>query len=309
MVKSTISSSTLSLNWKSLILLLLVIPFFEGASQVLLDEDFAGATLDATTWDVAVNTIGRTQFGLTPTLAGGVATFRFDTHNAGDPGNTFKGTEIKTDAQFTRNGTEVLEFEARLRIVSPMANGLVNAFFTFDAAGGPTDEIDFELLSNWINNPAAAGRILLATWDDFDEGNPQPQQNFTTSALVKNFDPFSFNDYKMIWYADRTEWYVNDILIYSTTETLPDDPMKVHLNIWAPKSSFAVAFSNTLQPVANIGDNTSYTYEVESVTVTKIAAPPTVPTLSEWGIITLTVGLAFAAFFKVRRYQFGALET
>ena len=245
-----------------------------SSAGILFQDDFNGNTLDNSKWDTGVNTIGRTQFGSTPIISNGVATLTFDTHNPDNPGDTFKGTEIKTRTEFNRNTG--VDLEARLRVNQQISNGLVAAFFTFgfDDTAKVSDEIDFEFLSNWINNSVNSNRVLLGTWDDFDENNFLPEQNFTTDQFVNGLNVFDFNTYRISWLNDRTDWYVNDELIFSSNEVIPDDPMSLRLNFWAPASSFGIAFDDGLQPTSDPNLNTTYTYEVDFVNVSSNTAIP-----------------------------------
>lgn len=270
-------------------------------SGVLFHDDFDDSSLDKCKWKVGTNTIGRTQFGQEPNLASSLATLQFDTYNAMDPGNTFFGTEIKTACKFNR-GTG-LEFEARIRVPQPIANGLIVALFSycFDDNTKLTDEIDVEILSNWINSQSDSNRMLISSLNDFDENNPLSEQNFNTNLLVSNLNTAVFNTYKVRLFSDRTEWYVNDELVYTDSTVVPDAPMSIRLNFWSPIAAFAAAYDDNLQPIANPGDNVTYTYEVDYMTVTRITDTPTIPALTDWGIIALMLALVFVAYLQLRR--------
>lgn len=277
--------------------------------DVLFHDDFSGSSLDRCKWDVGTNTIGRTQLGQSPDLAAGIATLKFNTYNSANAGNTFLGTEIKTICKFNR-GTG-LEFEADIRVPEPIANGLVVAFFSFgfDDNTDLTDEIDFELLTNWINNPSTSERVLIASLDDFDENNPLPAQKFTANVDVNNLDTATFNNFKVRLFSDRTEWYVNDQLVREDSTVIPDAPMNIRLNLWAPAAGFADAFDASLQPAATFPGN-NYFFEVDSMTVRRITDPanPTIPTLPEWGIIILSSVLVFIAISRLQREGFSSVS-
>ena len=265
------------INYKEIIttlatfLLLISVGSLDAA--ILFNDDFNATSLNTSEWDIGTNVIGRTQFGLSPLLSNGTAKIAFNTHNPDNPGNTFKGTEIKTKTAFARNSG--IDFEARIKVNRPIANGLVVAFFMFgfDNANLTSDEIDFELLSNWINDSSNSNRVLLSTWDDFDENNFLPEQNFTTTELVNNLDVFDFNTYRIRWLSTGTEWYVNDQFVFSTSESLSDDPMNLRLNFWAPASTFGIAFDAGLQPITDQSLNNEYVYEVDRVTVKSLPVP------------------------------------
>jgi hypothetical protein len=66
------------------------------------------------------------------------------------------------------------------------------------------------------------------------------------------------------------KWYVNNQLVRTQTTNVPDDPMKLHFNLWAPDSSFADAFNAALQPAATPGANQTYSVQVDHVEVNRI---------------------------------------
>ena len=260
-------------------------------AELLLFDDFNGSDLDVTAnWNIATNTIGRTQFGLTPTLSNGMATFTFNTHNPDNPGGTFKSTEIFTQTEFSRESGK--RFEARLRVNSPVSNGLVAGVFLFgfNPATVMSDEVDIELLSNWLNDPALSNQVKLVTWDNINQVNGIPERMSEIDPMVNNFDAFEFNTYRIDWLEDRVDTFVNDILVHSESNVIPDDPMNFHLNWWAPSSSFVPAFDRNLQPVSDAADNVAYTYDVDFVSVSSIPDPNPIPEPSTYALFCL--GLA-----------------
>ena len=265
---------------------------FTGYSNVIFFDDFSGTDLDVSTdWTVATNTIGRTQFGLTPTLSNGMATFNFNTYNSDDPGGTFRSSEIFTQTEFSRGSGK--RFEARLRINSPVSNGLVAAVFPFgfDPATVMSDEIDVELLSNWLNDPAVSDQIKLVTWDNIDQNTGIPERVSEVDRRVTALDAFDFNTYRIDWLEDRVDTFVNDTLVNSEIGVVPDDPMNFHLNWWAPNSNFVPAFDANLQPVGDAASNSTYTYDVDFVRVSTIPAESNpVPEPSTYALFCL--GLA-----------------
>ncbi len=246
-----------------------------SANLVVFHDDFTTETLDNSKWTVGTNLLGRSQLGLTPVLSGGAARLRFETFNPNrltvdQP--EFLGTEIKTVMEFSQN--QLLEFEVQLKWNTSLENGLVVAFFTFgfDQATETSDEIDIEILSNFINTPVSStsANVKLAIWDDFSEISPGAGQVTDMNTLVSNWNVLEFNTYKFRLLADRAEWYINDTLLYTATTIVPDDPMTLRLNFWAPRSTFSEAYSSDLQPAGSAGSNITYSYDVEYVTVTYV---------------------------------------
>ena len=149
-------------------------PSTESAvTSTLLSDDFSGGY---GSWTIDSNTVGRTQFGQTPTLvtgaAGTVPTYarlELDTYNstAGQAGKTLLGTQLHTDQAFslpTSGGVDTgqgIRFQITARIeptgisgtaaaTIPTAAGLNAASFSYGyAAGTPgyLNEIDDENLT------------------------------------------------------------------------------------------------------------------------------------------------------------------
>ncbi|MEM8495149.1 MAG: glycoside hydrolase family 16 protein, partial [Planctomycetota bacterium] len=159
-------------------------------------------------------------------------------------------------------------FEARMRLdPNAVSAGIVNGFFTFDLSGdGIRDEIDFELLGN---QAVGSQDIFTNVFDDApftgvgSGGNPALND-------IAGFDLTDFNNYKIEWTPQAVKWFVNDSLVRTDTANVPDDPQKLHFNIWAPDSDFTQAFSSSLQPAATEGANQRFTSQVDWVEVNRI---------------------------------------
>jgi Glycosyl hydrolases family 16 len=260
-----------------------------ASAQVLLRDDFAGAGIVApTVWRLPFGTegtfVGRTQFrgnsatdmplqGIAEPLAtdGKVAEIKLDTFSSIDPGNQFLGTDLLTKRNFARGGG--LSIEARLRLKPSTSAGLVNGFFLFDVqrdepAGSGTfvrDEIDWELLGNQAVG-AATNDPLTNYWNEGsftgpDSGGAPQFHNVAGLDLTK------FQNYKVEWTPGSIRWLVNGAVVRTQTTDVPDDPMKLHLNLWAPDSGFSSAFSAALQPTANQGSNQTFAAQVDHVEV------------------------------------------
>lgn len=247
-----------------------------AADMILFRDDFDGSSLRATEWENATGRgLAPTQFGNLPQVANGVLMIPFDTFNPDHPGAAFLGTEISTVREFSL--CSGLEFEARFRVVQPIIGGLVISFFTYghNSATDTSDEIDVELLTNWINTPERSNRVLLSSWNDFDETNPSPEQLVTTTIAVPNLNPSTYNSYRIRWRAGLVEWYVNDTRIFATTKVAPDDPMGIRISIRAPNQIFSDAFNPRLLPAASIDANARARCEIDYVAVTVL--PPAAP--------------------------------
>ena len=274
-----------------------VVPETSRASVVLLHDDFNGSSLDGGLWSLPTGPgsfLGRTQLrppGMEPTVSGGVVRLQLDTFNptAITPGDSFFGTEILTNQAFARGHGLVIE--ARSRVVGPVPRGMVASLFSFVTNGVIRDEIDFELLTNDINdgNP----RVLTNVFDDDDFSQPGDK----AFATVAGLDLTEFNTFRIALLPDRVQWFVNGQLVREEVDTVPDQDMTVRLNLWAPDAFFAEAFDATLQPAASSGENETFFYDVDFVTITAIPEP---------GSALLWIpGLAMLAALRRRRGMHG----
>jgi hypothetical protein len=247
--------------------------------SVLLRDDFDGPVLDTALWFVPTGPgtfFGRTQIrppSVPLTLTGGVIRLQLDTFNPSAliPGDSFFGSEIDTIATYAVETG--LSFRARVRFAPGVPGGLVGSLFSFvflPAIPGH-DEIDFELLSNDV--AAANERVLTNVFDDDDFSQPGDKE----FANVAGLDLEEFHEYEIRWFASKLEWYVDDVLVRTETDTVPNDPQNVRLNFWAPDSFFAEAFDGALIPAASAGANQIWFYEVDFVEIRRLT--PSAPVL------------------------------
>jgi beta-glucanase (GH16 family) len=231
-----------------------------AAGTVVFRDDFNGGQLDAAKWGVGTWTLGRTQLGNTPLVAGGLAQLRFDTFG-------FKGSEIYTKANFARgNG---VEFEFRVRDFN-LPDGLVTGLFTYQAQGGLSDEIDIEILSKQVNLTAGGDPLLLTTWNDWDEAHPTYNDGIhhsSQSKFVAGLNVSTFHTYMIRWLPGRTEWWLDGSLLASSTAAQPDLATPFRMNLWAPASSWTDAYSGALRPAASARRNRSYYVDVDWVEI------------------------------------------
>lgn len=262
-----------------------------ASGQLILRDDFDGSGIvDPAVWrlpfDTEGNFVGRTQYrgnpstdmplqGVAEPLAsdGKVLEIDLDTFSPIDPGNQFLGTDILTKRNFARAGG--LTIEARMRLKPTSAGGTVGGFFLYDvqrddppgSGNQVRDEIDWELLGNQVaggtQNPASN------YWNDGPFSGPGSGGDFEFHS-VSGFDLTQFHDYRVEWAPGQLQWFVDNTLVRTETSNIPDDPMKLHFNLWAPDSDFSQAFDAALQPVASAGDNTKYQVQVDHVEVNRV---------------------------------------
>jgi len=186
----------------------------------------------------------------------------------GTPKTTFLGGEIHTIRRFAP--TIPYRFEARVRC-NPYPNGLVTSFFPYGYDGSKSDEIDFEFVSNKTNDDV-----------NFPAGDPvltNPWNESMQSPLYLEIPDLNLSE----WNTFRIYWSPSDPCVQWTwmdpnngethlrTETnpfyIPDEPMALYFNFWAPTEAWLDAYDENLQPVNEPGMNVVYSYEIDYVEV------------------------------------------
>ena len=257
------------------------------AQEVLWQDDFNGATYnDSGAWNAYDSSrgIGRTQFGLTPEIRSEGATkfarLKLQTFNDLSP-DLVRGTEIISKQAF-KVGTGI-EVSMRVR-ATDMRRGIVFAPYLYAERGRWPDgylkeEIDFEFISNVGSN-----RIWTNIWDDWNAryGHDDAIHNKSSLRTVSGMDYNNWTTYSARWYPDRTEWLVDGQIIRTEVNVVPDDPMNVRFNIWAPDSGWGTAYHSSLQPTQNPAANLESSMDIDWVKVTRLPAPSQ-PSGGKWG--------------------------
>ena len=268
-------------------------------SAILFRDDFDGRnTVSSTFWQLPQLPIpapgpgepnptflGRTQLRLDqlPTVVDGIARLELNTfnprNNSLQPGEipSLLGSEVITQQTFSRG--KGLAVEARVRVNAPtligteIQRGLLASLFLF--ASEPIgsnqflfNEIDFEFLTNAISQ-AAQGAIPTVLTNVF--ANEPPGVGNPSFVGVENLDLTDFNTFRIEWLPNEVRWLVNDNLVFSNSVIVPDKPMKLHLNFWAPTNNFTAAFDSSLQPAFSAETNQTFFYEVDFVQVEQLA--------------------------------------
>jgi len=184
-----------------------------------------------------------------PHVAGGALVIehhQYNPYHLGTPKTTFLGGEIHTVMEFDPSGC--YRFEARVRWPQ-CPRGLVSSFFTYgyDAEHADSDEIDFEFLSNEVFE-APQHRVLTNPWNNSEQE--------AVAVPIAEIDLAQWQTFRIYWYPDsRVEWVWIDPrgaerLLRSDTDAthLPDEPMSLYFNFWAPTSGWPEAYDAGLQP-------------------------------------------------------------
>ena len=267
----------------------------------LLFDDFNSAALDSAVWNRYrfPQQLQRTGFGNNGINLNENGTsftrLTLDSYNPDAPGQLFRGTEIITKNSYrVGNG---LEAEARVRAPN-LPSGLIGAFFLISdryVSGGGSlesryrkDEIDFEIITKQQDDFGGRNRLYTNVWNNWNEqlygfdGDPTEQDtpNRNNDDLVyqpsvdPNYDYANWNIYKIRWFPNRTEFYINNRLERVENEVKPDQALSLHFNFWTPTGDFQQAFSGSLPAPVSRPDDPSrrtYQFDVDYVRVTALS--------------------------------------
>ena len=266
-------------------------PFVSG--QTLLVDEFngtrggaaahPGGVIDVTTYRVPFggttgdDFVGRTNFrfalpldnqttAATGSTDGKVAVLTLDTYNPDAAGASFLGTDVISKRNFAVGGG--LRMTTRMRVQSGAPGGLVAAPFLYDVQRESPlgtlvrDEIDHEILTNYAQS-AAPDNTLTNVWDDGNFASAGAPVTITNSA---GFDVTQFHDYRTDWTPTSVRYYIDGTLVRTESTVVPDDPMRAHINFWAPDNTFAAAYNAGLTPAAT-GPGTTFRVEVDRLQI------------------------------------------
>jgi hypothetical protein len=282
-------------------LLFLFLGFSAANADVVFFEDFNtdSADVDRTEWTTpegASAFFGRTALRnphipssmtaglpITIAVADGAAKLRLDTYNPTDPNvnkTSFWGSEMDTRQSWQPSGGKGISFEARTRS-NGIPPGVVTSMFGYhliNSSTGERNEVDFEFLSNHYNYNAPESKILINYFLNertASAGHPE----LLTYGI--NFE--EYNTFRIDWYENEMQWYVNGSLLASRAVTIPTQ-MDLRFNIWVPDSSFGDAYNGALLPAQSLAANNSYFYEIDWVKVSVTPEPASILLFAAGGI-------------------------
>jgi len=211
----------------------------------------------------------------------------FNSFDPGAPFEEFLGGEIHTVLEFEPN--RPYRFEARVKLGSDLPysytaypDGLIASFFLYGFDGTNSDEIDFEFLSNQMNDDATypdGDPLLTNTWDESTNASqkqkPQCHAPGPDELVLTNW-----NTFRIYWYPEvpQIEWtWVVDpeadqevLLREETANLIPDEPMALYFNFWAspvPWDPPCDPYDPLLVPVSDSKDDEVSAYEIDYVEV------------------------------------------
>jgi hypothetical protein len=159
----------------------------------------------------------------------------------------------------------------RMRVQSGIPGGMVAAPFLYDVQRESSpgtlvrDEIDHEIITNFAQS-AAPDNTLTNVWNDGDFASAGAP---VTISNPSGFDVSQFHDYRTDWTPSSVKYYIDGTLVRTESSVVPDDPMRAHINFWAPDSSFTAAYNAALTPSAS-SPGTTYNVEVDRLQIERL---------------------------------------
>jgi hypothetical protein len=206
-----------------------------------------------------------------PDASDGVMLLKFDTFNPppGQP-NAFFGTSAISNRTFNPATDGPLAFTVVAKYETnpdgTIQKGIIGGWmYLYSDGGDPNihDEIDFEGMSN---NPT---QIQTNIYHNEPPGNGHPiSYDFPNGPS----NLATYHSYTIEWFTNKVIWLVDGHEVRTVTDPnlVPTQDMNLHSTIWTgfsdwPTSDYTVTF-----PVKDAANDSTYTIDVQSLTVTKI---------------------------------------
>lgn len=163
--------------------------------------------MDTTIWAVSNKTLGRTELkSKNVTVDNGKLKITM-------PARKLEGGEIATTASQGYGAYEI-------RMKLPNAPSSITGFFLYEAP-----DYEYEIDVEVHNQPD--GKLLLTTYADGEAQN--------TYEGDLSFDPTAgFHNYRIEYYEERVDFYVDDVFITGWADGIPKEKMKLMINSWYP---------------------------------------------------------------------------
>lgn len=262
-------------------------------TKTIFSDDFNGSSMNNTLWHIPTWTgptdgtyVGRTQFRCAqnaklPTVSNGNAIINLETYNP--TGFSLYGTDLISNRTFSRGAGLIFTIKAKMQ--APIAGGIVGGIFTYEnLASGRHDEIDFELVTNqldYVHNNVYSNQSL---------GVGTPDSSKVTAPIT------DYHVYVIKWLPTSVEWYVDGILVRTSTKLVPANAMHFHLNMWGPAADWKSAYNADLQPTSSISSNKIFSMLVESVKVDSLISTPPLSTDATLKNLVITQGTLAPVF-------------
>ncbi|HIJ76695.1 MAG TPA: glycoside hydrolase family 16 protein [Deltaproteobacteria bacterium] len=268
-------SKKLSSRLLSLMFAFVFVPSSLYGAAALLFDDFVGTIVSSTNWHIPTwvsstdgTYVGRTQFKCTqnaplPPTQSGNAVIDLETYNptALPCCPSFYGTDLISNQLFYLDQGVDIKVRAKMNTTQ---TGLVGGIFLYALVPGSTtnrDEIDFELLTNLPN------QVLTNIYSDESQGAGNPGYVLINAISIQDY-----HTYEIQWLGNQVSWLIDGVLVRTAATNVPAGPMYLHLNMWAPDSSFTDAYDGSLQPTTSPSLDQTFSMLVDSVTVTSTSS-------------------------------------
>lgn len=257
----------------------LIVPPIAAAQSVIDEFNASGDRLNRSVWTTEVGAgsyLGRTQLRDWVTdggvgrfvVADGNARLALETFNP--TGFSLYGTHAKTRALFQAMSTVDVILAVRIRLTS-LQPGVVYGVYFYGCGASCSDdhdEVDIEIVSNFLPPNAPAARVQLNRY----AAEPLGAGHGEVVDLPAGFDPVAYHEWKIRWSQSRLTYYVDNVMLFSTTAFVPQRPMHADMIAWGPDETWSAAFHPSLQPTNNRDANQSFVALIDRFVVRTVPA-------------------------------------
>lgn len=252
----------------------LVVPTVAWGQSFADEFSTPGDRLDRSVWTTEIGNgsfLGRTQLRDWVTedgvgrfiVANGNAQLALDTFNP--TGFSLYGTHAKTRVLFQPSATTDVALAVRMRLTS-LQRGIVYGVYFYGcgtSCSNDHDELDIEVVTNYLQSDASSLQVQLNRY----AAEPLGAGHGAVVNLPAGFDPLAYHEWKIRWGFSRLTFYVDSILLFSTTTFVPQRPMDADMIAWGPASDWSEAYDVSLQPVDNAAANRTFIALIDRFTV------------------------------------------
>jgi hypothetical protein len=292
--------------------------------EVLFEDEFG--TFDASNWEVFECLVhGQSHMhGGVSHLAqapGAEGILRLEHHTCHElscsRGTRCQGAEIRAIGQGGEPHTfapsapdREIVLETRTRLCDQGHPGVVGGIFLYmdnayqqNPLKTESDEIDIELLTSQVVNEDHQGHhVVTASYDDFRGAWYDGTTHWFAFNHGGGLDLSEFNTYRVRWRAEFVQWFWvpdagDDPVLLAETPTpdnaVPNEPMKLHCNIWAPDEWWPPAWFPTMEPTSDPGQDKVCYLDLDYVRVEEVPEPATAAIALLGGLVLTAIARRF----------------
>jgi hypothetical protein len=258
---------------------------------VLLADGFGAGRLNRAVWHQPAagpaSYLGRTQLmvagkSAVPTETHGALILPLQSYNRtqlkGSP--SFWGGEIISNKSFTITPGQTTDIQLRAKLNMSVAGGVLGMFLYQYSPDGTHDEIDFEDLSGQIANGGNQVETNVFAEQPLGAGSAQ-QVNLPSGGTLSTWHTYEIkldggvSSGGVTLEPPSVSWLIDGVTARSETDLVPDRPMQLYVNFWAPAAEWPQAYNPAIQPVARPLKNQVWTANIDSASVT--TSPDSIP--------------------------------